>query len=120
MKPVSIRPTAEQERRPAVRVSAAIIATVALTLLTAACGGSPALTPADGPTDAQGTASSPSAVAYSDCMRSHGVPNYPDPPSGGQAPKTSAQQLGVSSSQFSAAEQACQHLYPTAADRSSS
>jgi hypothetical protein len=113
MKPVSIRPAAEQERRPAARIAAAIIATVALTLLTAACGGGPALTPSDGPADAEGTASSPSAVAYSNCMRSHGVPNYPDPASGGQAPKTSAQQLGVSSSQFSAAGQACQHFYPT-------
>jgi hypothetical protein len=113
MKPISIRSAAQQERRPAARIAAAIIAAVALTLLTAACGGSPAFTPAESATDAQGTASSPSAVAYSNCMRSHGVPNYPDPASGGQAPKTSAQELGVSSSQFSAAEQACQQLYPT-------
>lgn len=45
-------------------------------------------------------------------MRSHGVPDYPDPVGSGQLPKASAQQLGVSSSRLQAAEQACQHLYP--------
>jgi hypothetical protein len=35
------------------------------------------------------------AVAYSHCMRSHGVPRYPDPYSDGQLPKVGAQQLGV-------------------------
>lgn len=46
-------------------------------------------------------------------MRSHGVPNYSDPYSNGQLRKTSAQQLGVSSSRLQAAETACQHLLPT-------
>jgi hypothetical protein len=46
-------------------------------------------------------------------MRSHGVPNYPDPDSSSQLPKTDAQLLGVSSSQYQAAQQACQHLLPT-------
>ncbi len=45
-------------------------------------------------------------------MRSHGVPNFPDPGSRGALPKTSAQLLGVSSSQFNAAKSACQHLLP--------
>jgi hypothetical protein len=45
-------------------------------------------------------------------MRSHGVPNYPDPASDGVLPKTSAQQLGVSSSVFQAGETACEHLLP--------
>lgn len=61
---------------------------------------------------AEGSANSPSAVAYSQCIRSHGVPNFPDPPGNGQAPKASAQQLGVSGSQLQAAEAACQGLYP--------
>jgi hypothetical protein len=46
-------------------------------------------------------------------MRSHGVPNFPDPPSGGAVPKGDAQEFGVSDSQFQAAESACQPLYPT-------
>jgi hypothetical protein len=45
-------------------------------------------------------------------MRSHGVPKFPDPPSSGEVPKTSAQLLGVSSSQFQAAQRACQHQLP--------
>ena len=53
------------------------------------------------------------AIAYSACMRSQGVPNYPDPDSGGQLPKGDAQQFGVSTSQYQAAQQACQHLLPT-------
>jgi hypothetical protein len=108
-----IRPAARQGRRPAARSAAAIIATAAMTLVAAACSDSPASTSSASSPDTQGAANSPSAVAYSNCIRSHGVPNYPDPGSSGQAPKTGAQQLGVSSSQFQAAEQACQHLYPT-------
>jgi hypothetical protein len=45
-------------------------------------------------------------------MRSHGVPDYPDPDSSGTLPKPDAQAFGVSSSQFSAAQRACQHLLP--------
>jgi hypothetical protein len=45
-------------------------------------------------------------------MRSHGVPAFPDPDSNGQLSKGGAQQFGVSSSQFQAAQQACQDLLP--------
>jgi hypothetical protein len=45
-------------------------------------------------------------------MRSHGVPNYPDPDSSGQLPKPDAHHLGVSSTQLDATQQACQHLLP--------
>jgi hypothetical protein len=46
-------------------------------------------------------------------MRSHGVPDYPGPDSGGQMPKiTSAQQVGVSDSRLTAAQGACQDLWP--------
>jgi hypothetical protein len=41
------------------------------------------------------------------------VPNFPDPDSSGQVPKADPQQLGVSSTQLQAAQQACQHLYPS-------
>jgi hypothetical protein len=88
----------------------AIIATAALAMLTAACGGSPAS--AGGSSSPGGPATPPSAVAYSQCVRSHGIPNFPDPPSGGGLAKTSAQQLGVSGSRLHAAQRACQHLIP--------
>jgi hypothetical protein len=111
MNPIPVRPSFRQGRRPAARIAAAIIAAAALALLTA-CSDSPAATAAGGSLDGHQATSSSSGVVYSNCMRSHGVPDYPDPAGSGQVPKTSAQQLGVSSSQFQAAEQACQHLYP--------
>jgi hypothetical protein len=45
-------------------------------------------------------------------MRTHGVPNYPDPTSSGGIPKGSAQEFGVSSTQYHAAQTACAHLIP--------
>ena len=94
------------------RTAAAIIAAAGLALLAAACGGSPSSTGSGGSSNAGGSASSQSAVAYSHCMRSRGVPNFPDPSGSGGIPKETAQQLGVSSSQLQAAQNACQHLLP--------
>ncbi len=96
---------------PAARTAAVVVAAAGLAQL-AACSGSPSSAGSGGSPDAGGSANSPSAVAYSACMRSHGVADFPDPGSGGAIPKADAQQLGVSSSQFSAAQQACQHLLP--------
>jgi hypothetical protein len=45
-------------------------------------------------------------------MRSHGVPNFPDPGGGGAVPKPSPQQLGVSNSRFQAAQAACRSVLP--------
>jgi hypothetical protein len=89
---------------------AAIIATTVLILLAAACSGSPSSTGSGGPPDAAGSTNSPSALAFSACMRSHGVLNFPDPDSSGALPKVGPQQLGVSSSQFQAAQNACESL----------
>ena len=95
----------------AARIAAAVIASVGLVLVAAACSGRPSSTGSGG-SSAGGSAGSPSAIAYSACMRSHGVPDYPDPDSSGQLPKGDAQQFGVSTSQYQAAQQACQHLLP--------
>lgn len=95
------------------RTAAAIIATAVLALLAAACSSSPSSAGSGGPPNAGGSANAPSALAYSACMRSNGVPNYPDPTTSGQLPKTDAQLLGVSTSRYQAAQQACQHLLPT-------
>lgn len=57
-----------------------------------------------------------SGEPFSVCMRSHGVPRYPDPPP--QAPPGfpavvgSAHEVGVSPSQLQAAERACYHALP--------
>ena len=66
------------------------------------------------PAAAQGT----KALAYSQCMRSNGVPNYPDPNTTGDLPKGSALAFGVSTSQYQAAEQACGHLLPSSGSAS--
>lgn len=94
-----------------------LIAAAGLALLATACSGSPTPVTAGGTSTAESTSSaggSPSAVAYSHCMRSHGVPDFPDPASNGSLPKTSAQALGVSSSRFQAAQRACQPQLPAA------
>ena len=67
------------------RTAAAVIATAALAFLAAACGGSGSSTGHGGSANAAGSTTSASYVAYSACMRSHGVPNYPDPDSSGDA-----------------------------------
>jgi hypothetical protein len=95
----------------------AIVATAILSLL-AACssGGSPSSAGSDGSPNAGGSTASPSAVAYSACMRSHGVPNFPDPNGSGEIPKATAQQLGVSSSQYQTAQTTCAHLLPNSGE----
>jgi hypothetical protein len=49
-------------------------------------------------------------LLFAGCMRSNGVPNFPDQSGNEKFP--TAQQLGVSSSRLSAAEEACGHLLP--------
>jgi hypothetical protein len=93
----------------------AIIATAALALL-AACSGSPSSTAPARTTNAGRSAHSP-LLAFAQCMRSHGVPNFPDPqPGASNAKFPSAQELRISSSQYQAAENACQHLLPVGVD----
>jgi hypothetical protein len=90
----------------------ALIATTAL--VGAGCGGSSSSRA--GSPSAGGISNSPSAVAYSACMRSHGVPNFPDPNSNGTIPKGSAQQFGVSGSRYQTAQTACAHLLPNSGE----
>jgi hypothetical protein len=106
MKPVLTVPATRTRR------AALVILAIAGLVMLAACGG-----PSAGSSAAGGQSSSPStnaakAVAFSRCVRSHGVPSYPDPDTHGQLQKETGQQLGVSSSEFQAALDACQHLLP--------
>ena len=86
----------------AARVASAMIASAGLVLALAACGGSPS------PGGSGGTSSQ--LVRFSSCMRAHGVSNFPDPGSNGTIPKMTPAQLGVSDSQFQAAQSACAYL----------
>jgi hypothetical protein len=100
---------------PTARTAATIIATASLAFSAAAYGSSPSSTGPGGAANARASADSQSTntqklLAFSRCMRSHGVPNYPDPTSSGAIPKVSGQQ--ASSPQFQAAQRACQNLLP--------
>jgi hypothetical protein len=113
-------------RRGQLRRAARIVAALAgVALLCAACGGGSAPTTAP-PGSPGGSNSADTGVAFSQCMRAHGVPNFPDPnPSTPWKPFSGPylQQAGVDpgSPQFQPASRACQHLMPqvsmTAAER---
>jgi hypothetical protein len=49
---------------------------------------------------------------FSACMRSHGVPNFPDPNSQGELTFGSSDGIDPSSPQFQSAQRACQKLLP--------
>src|SRR5579864_8869305 len=103
-------------RPPAARTAVAIVATAVLSLLAAACSNSPPSTGSGGSSNAGRSANSPIGIGYANCMRSHGVPKYPDPSGSNELanglPKVSLQQLEVSSSQYQAAQNDCAHLLP--------
>ena len=88
------------------------IVAAGLALLAAACGGGSSPSSSGGSPNAGASTGSPSAVDYSVCMRSHAVPNFPDPDSSGNLPKADAHHLGVSNLQLQAAQGACQRLLP--------
>ena len=102
--------------RPPRRARAAGVITVmaAAAVLAAACSGGTSSTGSGGSPTAGGSANSPSAVAYSRCVRAHGVPNFPDPGSNGQIPELAAKSAfrEVSNSRARAAANACANLYP--------
>lgn len=93
---------------------ATAIASAAAVVVLAGCGaGSSSAVGSGGSSGAGTSTASPSAIAHSACMRSHGVPNFPDPNPDGRPLAVDAQQLGVSDSLYQAAEQACQKFLPT-------
>jgi len=97
--------------RPAARSATSIIAAAALALLAGACGASPSTAAAGGSSNLTGSTNS-QQLAYSRCVRSHGVPNFPDPNSSGGFSKSTLQQLAASNSQYQTATETCAHLLP--------
>jgi hypothetical protein len=90
---------------------------IALSLLAAGCGGGHAPRVANVTTTnaATTTTSQNGLLAFSQCMRSNGVPSFPDPAqySGGNVKLTIHQSPGSGSPRFHAAMNACGHLLPT-------
>jgi hypothetical protein len=107
-----------QPKRAALR-ALALGGVVGLSLLAAACGGGSSnskvaqiSTTGSGNSSASSSASSKGDVrAYSACMRSHGVANFPDPDSKGRIAMNSG--VDPESPQFKTAARACQTLLPT-------
>lgn len=96
-------------RRHGLRIAGII--TAAVLALSACSGGSAS---SSGNSSAAGRAAgTPSAFAYSGCMHAHGVPNFPDPDGKGNPRAVGPQQLGVSTSRYQAAEQACRRVLST-------
>ena len=87
------------------RDAAALSVAACLAVLAAACGGS-----------APSAASAPAytqELALAQCIRGHGVPNFPDPGQSGQgAAPGNGGAINPDSPQFQAALSACQHLLP--------
>ncbi len=88
------------------RVSA-VAAVIANVLVVSACGAHPSV-----------AVQSSGPLAFAQCMRSNGVPNWPDPESSGvfDKSKLTSQQLGGSSSRVQTAQRACSHLLPNGGD----
>ena len=115
-------------RGSGLRHSLSVGVLVCLSLLASACGKSSgnhvaqlnSSTTATQSSSSAGSGGSTSAgsttsqiFAYTHCMRSHGVPTFPDPTSSGQIPKNqvvSARQDNPS--RFDSAQGACGHLLP--------
>jgi len=94
-------------------ILASVIAVSAFSLLAAGCGGgSPRVANIASSTTAATTTTQNGAaavVAFARCMRSHGVPNLPDPSTSPRAFKTA---FNTHSPIFQSALTTCQHLLP--------
>jgi len=124
-----MRQATHQEPRRRGRLHHAALLTagiLAVGMAVAACGGPSTPVVATGRTTtttsttvassrAGGGRKAPSLLAYASCMRSHGVPNFPDPGGKGGIPKPAlvAALKAVSNSQAQAASNDCQDLLPS-------
>ena len=72
-------------------------------LLVAACGSSGKPTATENTADSQ-------ALAFAECMRSHGVSNFPDPSAGGGNSLAAGSGINPAAPAFHAAQKSCQHL----------
>jgi hypothetical protein len=89
-------------RRPLIPIS--VVAAATVSALAAGCAGGSSTTAAT-------TGPNP-LVAYSECMRAHGVTGFPDPNSSGEIPKQKVVAAVVSNPRSPAAQRACRHLIP--------
>ena len=99
--------------RPLIVTSA--VAVAAFSLLAAGCGGGSSPGAVRGTTATTPATATPSngALAFARCLRSHGLPKWPDPTSSGVFDKSKLRQTGYGVSQVRAVEDGpCKQLLP--------
>lgn len=104
-------------RSPRPLLLGSVVAVAASSLLAAGCGGgrSPGVASVASSTPAATTTTTQNGlVAFSECMRSNGMPNFPDPQhfAGGNL-KLTIHQLEAGNPHFHTAMSACNQLLPT-------
>jgi hypothetical protein len=88
--------------------TAMITVVTGVALFAAACSGG------SSSSAAAGSSQYTKALAYAQCMRHHGVPNFPDPNSKGQITLTPSDGVNINSAQYQSAAKTCQSLAPSA------
>jgi hypothetical protein len=101
--------------RPLIPTS--VVAIAAASLLAAGCGSSSSssstsLSSAGAPSQTQIQQDNQDVIRFADCMRSHGVPNFPDPTSDPHAFKDALDPSTERAPAFASAMTACHHLLP--------
>ena len=113
-------PTVRVPARRAVAGALLMVAVGGVTLLAAACSRGPHLPDASSPGAAKHQTSEsprPADRAYTDCMRSHGIENFPYPAPSGLAIIAPAAGIDLTSPQFRTAATTCHRLTPSATVR---
>ncbi len=90
------------------RTALALITSLCVAACVAACGGSGQ----SGGTATNAKAASDQGLKFANCMRAHGVPNFPDPNSGGGIQIPLGSGLKPQSPAFQAAQKRCGKLLP--------
>jgi hypothetical protein len=99
------------KRRTAPRAQLLTAAALVSGALVVGCGGSSTSPTGGASTSASAASDVASGVAFSRCIRSHGVPNFPDPKVSGQAIRMGSPSM-VQSPAFQSAAHSCQRLLP--------
>ncbi len=92
-------------------VLASVVVAVLFSVVAAGCGGGGSAGVAS--VGSSTTTAQSAAASFVHCMRSHGIPNWPDPTSEGGFDKSKLQQLGVSATRIRAIQDGpCRDLLP--------
>jgi len=95
-------------RRRLPRAALVAVALGSVALLAAACSGGPGGSGASASPGASPGNSTTGELRYSQCMRSHGITNFPDPNSNGGISISASSGINTNSSQYLTASKACQ------------